>query len=58
VIPDEMHHENGIAERKKDDSKKMNGFEKIFSFLVQGVKTIDDGGDGSKTGLFMRLRQY
>lgn len=27
----------------------MNGFEKKICWLCQGVKAIDDGGDGSKT---------
>jgi hypothetical protein len=28
----------------------MHEFEKIFSWLCQRVKAIDDGGDGSKLG--------
>jgi len=39
-----------ISERKDRRQKKMNGFENFFSWLCQGVKTIVDGGDGSKVG--------
>jgi hypothetical protein len=39
-----------IAKRKKRRQQKMHEFEKNFSWLCQGVKAIDDGGDGSKTG--------
>jgi hypothetical protein len=39
-----------IPERKGRRQQKMNGFEKNFSCYCQEVKTIYDGGNGSKTG--------
>ncbi|WP_268870652.1 MULTISPECIES: hypothetical protein [Desulfotignum] len=39
-----------IAKRKRGRQQKMHEFEKIFSWLCQRVKAIDDGGDGKKAG--------